>query len=59
MFLNLLEMCTLGWPFNVLYENVIIPVLSIYWQWFVWCFDFSLFVLIVREEKLTKASHFS
>ena len=35
MFLNLLEMCTLGWPFNVLYENVVIPMLSIYWQWFV------------------------
>ena len=32
MFLNLLEMCTLGWPFNALYENVIIPMLSIYWQ---------------------------
>ena len=52
-------MCTLGSPFNILYENVMIPMLSIYWQWFVWCFDFSLFVLIVREEKLTKASHFS
>ena len=35
MSLNLLEMCTLGWPFNVLCENVMIPMLSIYWPWFV------------------------
>ena len=29
------KMCTLGWPFNALYEKVMISLLSIYWQWFV------------------------
>ena len=50
-------MCTLGWPFNALYENVMIPMLSIHWQWFARCFDFGFFILIVIVHTPVAHSH--